>query len=166
MSEIATVLLAAFGGGLAGAVLQPVVSHGLERLRRSEEIRKSRERSLRRMLNSMIIAGRETIELSSLIDTRIFAGNPLTYPEIVNGWEKITQRLESRTALWQPERIENPVLQEAVREYREVWAKLASEIMSPAPGAQKGAKLVGDLEALQCKITICMDELNWPEVDD
>ena len=44
MSDTVTVLGAAFGGGLAGAVLQPVVSYVLQRAHSGEEIRKGRER--------------------------------------------------------------------------------------------------------------------------
>jgi len=62
MSETATVLLAAFGGGLADAVLQPVVSHFLDRARAGERIRKRREQSPRRVLVGQMVRGRKLIE--------------------------------------------------------------------------------------------------------
>lgn len=56
MPDWAIVLVAAFGGGLAGAVLQPVVTYAMDRLRSKERIQKSRERALRRMVMAVFNA--------------------------------------------------------------------------------------------------------------
>jgi len=160
-------LLAAFGGGLAGAVLQPLVVHGLERIRRSEEIRKSRERSLRRMLNSRMAVGRSASALSFnawLHETGLLPEPP----DVLSEFRKIGERFVADSAVaWQPERIEDPSLGEMARQYYAKSNDLLLGMAEPETQSKDGGiQLMKDLTTLQCDIARRMDELNWPEVDD
>ena len=151
MSDTATVLFAAFGGGLAGAVLQPVVSYVLQRVHSGEEISKRRERSLRRMIEAEIHWTSEragNLILSEVVDVPRAAGEKKEGP------------------LWQPERITDPSLQHMAREYYKVGLDLFKLSCSNAPDYEKANTLFDELEKLQQKITLRMDELNWPEADD
>ncbi len=116
MPDWAIVLAAAFGGGLAGAVLQPVVSYGMERLRRGEEIRKSRERSLRRMINHAIAEGRECAMLSFLIEEGLKHCAPLTPEQIGAKLNEAEGRLTWKDMPWQPDRIKDPALRQLALE--------------------------------------------------
>ena len=167
MSDTVTVLLAAFGGGLAGAVLQPLVVHGLGRIRRSEEIRKSRERNLRRMLGHAIAAGREYAGLLYFIEFRFKQGVPLTAAEISTSCTEAEGRLPWKDVLWQPERIKDVPLQQLAREHQDTLGNLKMMIVWALKYDRKQAlEWAEHLEEFQTKITARMDELNWPEVDD
>ena len=150
MSDTVTVLLAAFGGGLAGAVLQPVVSYVLQRIRSGEEIRRMRERSLRRMIEAALLDGRARAADLLLREVGI----------------PVAAREREARPLWQPERIPDPSLQRVAREYNEVRVGLFRISSSNAPDYKKAYTLIGELEKLQQQITLRMDELNWPEADD
>lgn len=160
MSETATVLVAAFGGGLAGAILQPVASYFLELARSGKEIRKRRERSLRRMLEGRIADGRCLLADEFTLEARGFASILLT------GDERAREIGFGTRPLWQPERISDPGLQQMARAYNEACSDLEILVRFAPPdagGAKKAAALAGVLEDLQPRITRRMDELNWPE---
>jgi len=167
MSETVTVLVAAFGGGLAGAILQPVVTYVLHRVRSGEEIRKRRERSLRRMLNSRMALGRSASSLS--LRVLLYEAGPLSEPpDILGELNKITEKFAADSAVaWQPERIEDPSLGEMARQYyaksNDLLLGMAEPETRPKDG---GIQLQKDLTTLQRDIARRMDELNWPEVDD
>jgi len=156
MSDTVTVLLAAFGGGLAGAVLQPVVSYVLQRVHSGEELRKRRERSLRRMLDSVMEHGRYCA-------TRAMRALD---PRTTDDWKEIEERLKGVPEfVWQPERIEDQCLRELAEKYDISFQELTRSLSA---GLDPDAipRLAMDLFKLQKQITARMDELNWPEADD
>lgn len=161
MPDWAIVLVAAFGGGLAGAVLQPVASHLLERIRSKEEIRKRRERHLRRMLTAGMKQGRKAISVSNLLQSRQARGAAVDPDEI-----RERLRLEEGMPLWEPERIADSNLRNMACEYMEMEAKLAGLVLYGPFNGPTATALTEHLEDLQGEISLRMDELNWPEVDD
>jgi hypothetical protein len=166
MPEWAIVLFAAFGGGLAGAVLQPVVIYALQRVRSGEEIRKRRERSLRRMLNSRMNTGRSASALSYKAVLHK-SGVLLEPPDVLSELDKIGERFVADSAVaWQPERIEDPRLGEMAREYSDKTTLLLLRIAEPESREDRTVQLRQDLQALEREIARRMDELNWPEVED
>jgi len=160
VSETATVLVAAFGGGLAGAILQPVASYLLELARSGKEIRKRRERSLRRMLEARIADGRRLLAAQFTLEARGYASVSLT------GDEKAREIRFGRRPLWQPERISDPGLQQMAHDYNRTCSDLEILVrfcLLDTGNAKKAAALADVLEDLQPRITRRMDELNWPE---
>ena len=153
MSDTVTVLLAAFGGGLAGAVLQPVVSYVLQRVRSGEEIRKRRERNLRRMVEWELAWG-----------SRVSAAAVLS-PQLTEQHRFDMVKLDAGKVLWQPERIGDRDLQQMALEYAKLTGGLYQFALHPGKG-EETTDLHRQLGALQSRIILRMDELNWPEVDD
>jgi len=153
MSDTVTVLLAAFGGGLAGAVLQPAVSYVLQRVRSGEEIRKRQERSLRRMVEWELAWG-----------SRVSAAVVLS-PHLTEQHRFDMVKLDAGNVVWQPERIGDRDLQQMARECAKLTGGLFQFALHPGKG-EEAADLRRQLEALQSRITLRMDELNWPEADD
>ena len=156
MPDWAIVLVAAFGGGLAGAVLQPVVSYVLQRARSGEEIRKKRERSFRRMIEGEITWARK--EIADLVE----APHPTEEQKL-----DMVQSDESDEgkAGWLLERIADPDLQQMIREHGKLMGALTTSLLRPSDGG-KFAESAQQLKALQLRITLRMDDLNWPEADD
>ena len=162
MPDWAIVLIGAFGGGLVGAVLQPVVTYVMGRFRSSDQIRRNRERYLRRMMVARIREGRSAA-LEALAAIGRASHCPPAPPE-----ESASPTVPPRdTPLWQPERISDPDLQTLARRYNEVTRDLRvrarfgnQQVKETLP------ELVTQSEALEVEITRRMDELEWPEVDD
>jgi len=163
MSETATVLLAAFGGGLAGAVLQPLITYALQRARAGEEIKKKRERSLRRMIDAEIAHGRGEVGVGILVSGGIRRGAKMNPDELLERVDALAQR---RGVLWQPERIPDTDLRSTVDEYHKVLIRLDAAFSTSQYDEKLIRQSANQLEELQLKITRRMDELNWPEVDD
>ena len=170
MPDWAIVLVAAFGGGLAGAVLQPVVSHFLQGVRSKEEIRKRREQHLRRVLVGQMVHGRKLIEALQRVIVR---GQEKDIPSLGERYEIVTQA--GWAPLWAPSwelgRITDDRLRQMATEYFDAADELGRLVLygegpdwhePPNPPLQAAKKL----ECLQRQITLRMDELNWPEVDD
>jgi len=160
MPDWAIVLFAAFVGGLAGAVLQPVVTFWLQRMNSGKEIRKRRERSLRRMLNSAMERGRHIA--TGAMRALYWADAGLASTDL----KEIKDLLdEVPEYVWQPERIEDHRLRELADEYDENFRDLT---LSLSQGLDREAvrHLGKNLFELQQQITRRMDELNWPEVED
>jgi hypothetical protein len=57
MPDEVVVVEAAFGGGLAGAILQPLTSYAMDGLRSGDRKRMGLERNLRRMITNQILYG-------------------------------------------------------------------------------------------------------------
>ena len=150
------IVLAAFGGGLAGAILQPILSYFMHRLTSGDEIRRDRQRSLRRMLVSEIRwtrkrqawATSKALEQSLGIDLAVgplpFMGGPF----------------------WEPERIEDAELRKKVKEYSERGnAIVRATHGAPTIDEAEVKRLDSELNDSQQRITARMDSLNWPEAD-
>lgn len=149
---VCVIVVAAFGGGLAGAILQPLMSYALDRVRSKERIRKDRERSLRRMLFAEI---RETRRLQAWARS-IALGTELnrdlgTGPAPFGG------------PFWEPHRIKHDALRKVVEEYNRLKASLYTA------GYEKDVdeirRVDAQLNQLQVEITRIMDEQDWPEAD-
>lgn len=103
------IVVAAFGGGLVGAILQPLLSYAFDRVRAAETIRKNRERSLRRMIFAKI---RETRRVQAWAGGIIFGRDPVTDPSPIGG------------PFWEPHRIKNAELFKNVEAYDKRAARL------------------------------------------
>lgn len=171
MPDWAIVLVAAFGGGLAGAVLQPVTAFLLQRIRSGEEIRKRREQHLRRMLVGQMVRGRKLIEAwHQIIDHGQVAGEPMPFEER----KEIVRKAEWAplwAPLWELERIADKQLRQMAGEYFYVAGELGRLLLHGEgpdwhePG-NPPLEMAEKLEDLQWQITLRMDELNWPEADE
>jgi len=160
--EWAIVLVAAFGGGLAGAVLAPVMTYLMQRIGSSDQIRKNRERYLRRMIVARIRAGRSAASEALMAIGRAFRD------PTVSGDESASPAVAPQDSpLWQPERISDRDLQKLARRYDKlrndlrVGARFGNEWVEESLD-----RLVTEIGGLEEQITARMDELNWPEVDD
>ena len=158
------IALAAFSGGLVGAVLQPAMSYLFDRLRSETTIRKTRQRNNRPMLTAKIREGRGYLASAATIHL-LFSGGEL----IVDKAKRIDdlQPEKPEGYLWQPHRIDDENLRDMAIEYNQVAADLYGQILQDRPNYEETARLGGLLETLQVQITNRMDkELNWPEVED
>jgi hypothetical protein len=168
MPDWAVVLVAAFGGGLAGAVLQPLASHVLERVRREEEIRKRRERHLRRMVEARIESRRtHELALAFVCGFRRLGKPAPSAREVIEDHERREPPPPAPT-YW-PERIPDPHLRQTAIEYGKLVAELTGPLrfqdIDPAT-EDKLLQLTDRIRPLEEEIVRRMDELNWPEVDE
>ena len=165
MPDWAIVLIAAFGGGLAGAVLQPVTSHLLEMIRRGEEIRRRRERSLRRMLQARMEHARTDLIVVELMCVYWRAGQPI--PSASDLKNRVGK--PAPVPFWAPSRISDPQLRQSATEHDQLFWELSQLLWKrPVGDATSGMvdALVDRFESVEADITRRMDELNWPEADD
>ena len=163
-SDTWVIVLAAFGGGLVGAVLQPVLSYLFDRLRSETTIRKARQRNNRRMIMAQIREGRGYLASASMFRLLLSASEPL-----VDRVTRIDRLQPEKPAgyLWQPERIDDQTLRDMAVDYNEAAASLYGQIIQEPPDYDETERLSELLEVLQVQITTRMDkELNWPEVED
>ncbi len=162
MSDTMTLLFAAFGGGLAGAVLQPVVSYFLQRARSGEEIRKRRERSWRRMIEAEIRRGQ-----SAAFEGLEAAGCAARLSPVGAQDEDRATVPPAEASLWQPHRISDENLRHNVRRYHQVAGELWFGARLGNDEVKKGAgERARELERLEEEITLRMDELDWPEANE
>jgi len=161
MPDWAIVLLAAFGGGLLGAVLQPVVNHFLERARSGEGIQKRREQSLRRMVTKRFEFGAGLI--TAILGVRLRGG--MSQDEKLEFVKPIPGFMD--TLAWEPERIDDVDFRRTVTDYYKATSDLRQLFWSAEPLDVAAAdELIKQLVELRPRITRRMDELNWPEVED
>lgn len=161
MPDWAVILVAAVGGGLVGAALQFGVSY-LDRVRSQEEIRNSRERRLRWMLEAWMVHGRMVVSASYLLAYSKREGLPApTRKELQDQFWRHPQ-----APLWQPERIDDIELQLKARDYADTMNRLTSLLLAESVDEAERLKLVARLESLLDQMTRRMDELDWPEVYD
>jgi hypothetical protein len=165
MSETVTVLLAAFLGGLAGAVLQPVVSHVLERIRSDEETRRRRHQSLRFMLEVEIDWGNYLVMASKLALLQQGIGAPVSFEQKRNGVTSGLAMFRKGVPAWNPERVDDQQLQQLAIEYSEGVRNLAEAYYHPVIDKDKAQALSERLDDMALRIRQRMDELNWPETD-
>lgn len=142
------IVLAAFGGGLAGAILQPLTSYIMQRLQSRETIRKARQRSVRRMIFQYI---RHTRRVQAIALTNI-QGQRVALDDM---------------PFWEPERIDDKGLHGLVADYNKASSQLfVQATMKPDHSQELMEQLDQRLNELQRKITARMDGLNYPEIDD
>lgn len=161
MPDWAVVLIAAFGGGLAGAVLQPVTAHVLERIRREEEIRKSRERTLRRMIAANTAWVGKLLVTAGTLRALELRGAPAP--------QELRQKLltpDGSLPPWRPHRIADPALRDSAGRFGILAMDLLNRVSSGQLVDVRAAEVMAELLALDHQMTARMDELNWPEVDD
>lgn len=165
MPDWAIVLVAAFGGGLAGAVLEPVVTYWLGRIRAAEQRLQRRRRTLRRMLSARIAFGRHTMARQIMVFVRLKAGTPMDQAEknqlLLEGYDNVDSMPP-----WEPERIDDIELRGMAERYNQALGDLLWQLAMDAPDKAECDRLSDELEGLQQRIIGRMDELNWPEVDD
>ena len=158
------IVLAAFGGGLVGAVVQPLLSYFLELLRSKATIRKTRQRNNRRMITVQIVQGRRV--MGNLVTSQLLerSGRPMDPSERFKRIEEL--RDLPKGYLWQPERVDDEKLRTMLREYVDTYMKLWGEMLLDSPNYEKTNRFSEQLDELQRHITSRMDELNWPEVEE
>lgn len=160
MPDWAIVLVAAFGGGLAGAVLQPVVGLGADILLSDRNLRKARERTLRRMVSARLEDGGRLIYAAADLHIRLRYSQEVPFHE-----RRQLAMPPSSLPPWEPERIADPYLANLVSNYVAASWSLARSLFSagddwdPSPTSSV-------LRDLRPQIITRMDQLKWPEVDD
>ena len=167
MPDWVVLLVAAFGGGLAGAVLQPVVTYAMQRLRSVEEIRRRRDQQLRRMVVGQMDRGRRLTQAwHAILNQHLEKDAPIPFHQRYN----IVNQAEG-APLWEPNRIRDDGLQKMACEYFTAAEELRDLLVegtfldSNEP-PNEPLKRAQRLETLQPQVTDRMDQLNWPEVDD
>lgn len=142
MSEAVAVVGAAFIGGLAGAILQPLVEHGLERVRAKELRRKAIESRLRRMISSWL----QYANQAAIVGTEILARqdlnlSPLNAAEII---ERV--KLNDHTFLpWEAERIQDPQMRTLADELYATTLGVAVQLMTNATALPATISSIGNL---------------------
>jgi hypothetical protein len=164
--DSAVVLVAAFGGGLAGAVLQPVISYVLETIRRKDEAREDRKRSLRRMIEEEFNWGRGLVAASKEMASR--GADEGHHPLPAERLSILKDAGEERPT-WQNWRIRDRSLRSRVEKYLGT-ARVVRELLErgpmPDPGEPPYRELLAalrDLERLEVEIMKRLDKLNWPD---
>jgi hypothetical protein len=159
MSDAVIVLVAAFGGGLAGAVLQPLVEYQLSRVRRNDEIRKQRERRLRQMIEQDIGFVRQMLLMIAGDTLRVERG------EIIDPQDSWSQVVLPRK-VWQPKRIPVPDLRKMADELDSLPMRLVTETAKGGSVLLLFPIIEGRRRDLQDAIIAKMDQLHWPEEDN
>lgn len=164
--DIAVTVVAAFGGGLAGAVLQPLAEYLLSRRRAVDERIRSDRRDARRLVEAHISAA----DLQGAFARRSgygLEGDPA--PEVrLNQLEQKLLDVWSRVDI-RPVLLRDPELEEALREVDKVIWNLMYDARSllrqgPAEERQPAAKRDQDHDRyneLRTRILERLDELGW-----
>jgi hypothetical protein len=157
----AIILISAFGGGLAGAILQPAAQYLFDRLRSKDEIRRRRERQLRRMLRAQTAWGQKLIAAATLFRLRDELGQPLSPQE-----RAAILELPHSAPAWEPQRIGDKQLQQDARDCYALALELYAVVTMGVPDSARLRQTMERIAQLDTQIVARMDELNWPEVDD
>jgi hypothetical protein len=160
MPDWALIMISAFGGGLAGAILQPAAQYLFDRLRSKDEVRRRRERQMRRMLRAYIAWGQKLIAAATLFHLRDELGQPLSPQE-----RAAILELPHFPLAWEPQRIGDKELQQGARDCYALALELYAVLTMGAPDGAKLRQTMERLAELDTQIVARMDELNWPEVD-
>jgi hypothetical protein len=156
--ELWIIFLSAFGGGLLGAVLQPLVGHFLEIFRSDRSFRKRRQQELRRMLRGKMGWGRRVMAVAK--DACLMQEYGRTVP-VLDRLQKLTEARPDYD-LWEPESIRDDKLRGLALEYDRQSAFLWREATEQNVNRQLIDDLVDSLISLQRKISQRMDDLVWP----
>ncbi len=154
------IVLAAFGGGLFGAILQPVVTYAMQWLRSGEEIRKARERHLRRMMEAQMRWSRN-LQAVMLIAT-LSGRDPVAFARASGDYEAILGELPP----WRPHRIRDEQLSGMATRYTGLNTALMDHYRESVAEQAIVEELCNALKKLEPKIDERMDELAWPEAEN
>lgn len=159
MPDWAIVLVAAFGGGLAGAVLQPVVACVFRLANSAVRRCKPRTRRLRRMIAGRMEWGR--VLGATLVATSWSRRRGLDVPLS----DEVLKHVHPRPTFLFPENWIEPEMRERASAF---FAELEKELLPPEVGDddETRAERLERLNLLGKEILARMDELNWPEVDE
>lgn len=163
MNETDTVVIvtAAFGGGLFGAVLQPLLSYGLQKLTAKDDRRKRVEKHLRRMLTVWLgYALRAAIVAMEIVERRKVGLPPLAEKDIYSRAD-----LGVHFPAWEPERIQDPALRKAAEKLYDTINPLTVRLFDPNASDQWLDEQGMEIGRLRKAIIVRMDELDWPESD-
>ena len=162
-SDTWLIVLAAFGGGLFGAILQPVLTYGMDRMRAGDQRRKAIERNLRRMMTLWLEfttrVGATAVEIASRRDL----GRPaLSDAEIM---QRI--RLAERPfPTWAAERIRDQTMRDLADALYEMAIKMPIRLIDPSTSNSELDSAAHEIGRLRHDIVIRMDELDWPEFEE
>lgn len=163
-----TILVAAFGGGLLGSTVQPLIEDRLERSRTNEAIRKRRHARLRRMLESDTARFRKYMTFALLMLVRKKSGSTATPEEI----EQSLKGVEVEILPLEPHRIDDKDLRALADELAQLNFQFGIELTKQAvvPGAsfdwEKWLEFEPAHQKLREAIIARMDALNWVAPDD
>ena len=155
------IVLAAFGGGLAGAVLQPLISYLLQLRTRKQDIEAEINQGLRRMIYAWLDRGTKVYLVTMDAHARtLYDAEPLTN-------EEITAKLAfpSGFPILQSWRIGDQSLQTDVDEYVELYHQSRDLCWNPTKDVELMDGLVKRMQELPRQITKRMDALGWPEAN-
>ena len=156
------IVLAAFGGGLAGAILQPGASYVMDRLRGKDQRRKAVERNLRRMLTMWLeFATRGGLTAAEICSKRDLGRTALSDAEVM-------QRLrvaEQAFPTWQGERIRDAELRSLAERLYTLSVSLHIRLIDPNQASTLDA-LIPEIGRLRLDIVTRMDKLDWPEFEE
>ena len=163
MPDWSAIPVAVISGGLAGAVAGPAATFAFDRLRAKQARREARERRLRRMLEEALDRGRRVLAAAHMVRQSTAGGLP--YPDPLDVWRLVGLPSDSPPA-WQPERIDDPDLQQAARRHAEVIGQLVLGISYRSLGDEQLERLAAELQGLQAVIAVRMDNLQLAEAED
>jgi hypothetical protein len=158
MTDSTTVLIAAFGGGLAGAVLQPITGFVLARV----DSNKAHDRRLARKLRQMV-------EANLQYGRRLLIANMLRQPDTAGPipWDQIieTVKLED-VPNWLPERIKDEPLRQLATAHNDECMMLYILLTQVPTNEDHRETAAKRIDALAPEIIQRMDDLRWPEVEE
>lgn len=156
------IVVAAFGGGIAGAILQPTLAYSMDLLRGKGQRRKAIERNLRRMLTVWLGFTTKAAMMAMEIAGRRDFGRP-TLSEV-----EILQRIrmaEQHFPTWQIERIHDAQLEGLADKLYSIALVLPLRLIDPNTTTTWLNDVAGEIGQLRRNIVIRMDELDWPEFE-
>lgn len=144
-TEAWLIVVSAFGGGLAGAILQPILAFGLDRVGSKDRRRKVIEQHLRRTVTRWLEfttrAARTAIEIAARRDLN---RSVLSDGEIVARLRLNDQPFPT----WEAERIRDAEMRQLADQLYDISVKLPMELLDPATSTERldeRAKTIGDL---------------------
>ncbi len=155
------IVVAAFGGGLAGAVLQPLSSHLLGIAFADRANRRNVEQNLRRMLYALIDQGGRVAGVAWKVEARLKQNE---HPSSMNALRE-GLRLPREFPLLQLWRIEDSALRGMAEEYMNAMDELREFCFDGALTSERLAELAERMTELPREMTLRMDKLNWPEAE-
>lgn len=162
--ETAVVILAAFSGGLGGAVLQPVVQYVVDRRKNSDERIAARRRNIQRMLLVHLAFGRKVATSATSIAAYKDVGKPFPLSK-----EDILDVIKTPDPLppWEVERIDDEQLQTAARSFEDVVFSLTPDVLFDEDVTAESLKIRAEhLTVLSKEIIERLDALAWPVLEE
>lgn len=158
--DMVAIIVSAFGGGLAGAVLQPALTHFLARANRQEEITLERMRRLRGMVEQNLTHGRRLMHASMLRFAAEQRGQAMPISEMYDA-----SKIVDGNYYWQPERIPDEELRRLALQHNQLCTDLFLRLYKADVPEIERADLRQRIDELAPKLGERMDALNWPVHD-